>query len=125
MPLPTWPVGVNYRPQRGSFTGITRALEPISTAMEGGNVRERSRPGDNIATIPQAIWMKAAEKALFVAWVKTTLSNGTARFTMNVWLDNAYVSKTCQFVKGAGGIKYDFVSPGVDSVSMTLRVYDV
>jgi hypothetical protein len=124
MPLPAWPA-VNYRPQRSSFQGITRSLEPISTDMEGGNTRERPRPGDNVGSVTQVIWMTAAEKATFVAWVKNTLNNGTARFTTNVWLDNAYSVKTCQFVKGAGGIKYDFVAVGVDAVTMTLRVYGV
>lgn len=125
MALAAWPNGVNYRAQRSSFTGIVRGLEPISTDMEGGNTRERSRPGDNVGTVTQVVWMRADEKAIFVPFVKTTLSNGTARFTMNVWLDNAYAVKTCQFIKGIGGIKYDFVAVGVDAVTMTLRVYGV
>lgn len=69
--------------------------------------------------------MNAAEKATFVDFVKNTLNNGTARFTMNVWLDNAYAVKTCQFVDGAAGIKYDFVAIGVDAVTMALRVYGI
>ena len=39
-----------------------------------------------------------AEHDTFVNWVKTTLNNGTVRFTTNVWLGSSYVNKVCQFM---------------------------
>jgi hypothetical protein len=64
--------------------------------------------------------MTTAQHASFDTFVRTTLSNGTARFTMPVWLGAGYVTKTVQIVKDSLAIEQDglFVS-----VSMTLRVY--
>ena len=67
--------------------------------IQGGNTRQRSRPGDNVGTITQTIWMSLVEHDTFVNWVKTTLNNGTARFTTNVWLGSSYVNKVCQFIQ--------------------------
>jgi hypothetical protein len=52
--------------------------------------------------------------------VRSTLSNGTARFIMPVWLGASYVTKTVQIVKDSLSVSQDglFVA-----VSMTLRVY--
>ena len=54
--------------------------------------------------------------------IRDSLSNGTSRFTMSVWLGASYVTKTAQIVKDSLQITQDglFVS-----VSMTLRVYGV
>jgi hypothetical protein len=124
MTLPAWPIAT-YAPQQDSFRGLQRALDPITTQMEGGNTRERPRPGDNVGTITQTIWMSMAEHDTFVNWVKTTLSNGTARFTMNVWLGSSFVNKVCQFLKPGSGLTYDYVSTDIVAVNMTLRVYGI
>src|SRR4051794_22834590 len=100
MPLPSWPA-VPYDPQEEGFQPIKRILDPIKTDMEGGNTRLRSRPGDNVATVGQTIVMTDAEYEIFVEWVKTTLSRGTARFTAPIWLHSGFVTKTCQFSNGA------------------------
>jgi hypothetical protein len=76
MPLPSWPVA-SYRSDLNTFQPIQRMLDPLSTDVEGG---ERLRPGDNVGTITQTIWMSMAEHDTVVNWVKTTLNNGTARF---------------------------------------------
>ena len=124
MALPAWPIA-NYAPQQDSFQPLQRLLDPISTDMEGGNTRERPRPGDNVGSIKQTIWMTLADHDTFVAWVKTTLNNGTARFTMNVWLGSAFVSKTCQFIKPGSNLSYGYISTDVVAVTMALRVYGV
>jgi hypothetical protein len=69
--------------------------------------------------------MSTAERDTFVYWVKTTLNNGTARFTTNVWLSSSYVNKVCQFIQP--GTKLTYACPSIDRVAatMTLRVYDV
>ena len=58
-------------------------------------------------------------------WVKGTLGNGTGRFTANVWLGTAYLTKVCQFVKPGSELKYAWLSTDKVAVTMTLRVYDV
>jgi hypothetical protein len=124
MALPAWPIA-SYKPDPDSFQPIQRMLDPLATAMEGGNVRQRPRPGDNVGTLTQTIWISAAEHDTFVAWVKATLGNGTGRFTANVWLGTAYLNKVCQFVKPGSALKYAWLSTDKVAVTMTLRVYDV
>ncbi len=124
MPLPAWPIA-SYMPQQESFQPLQRMLDPLATDMEGGNTRERPRPGDNVGTITQTVWMSMAEHDTFVDWVKTTLNNGTARFTANVWLGSSYVNKVCQFIKPGSTLTYGYVSANEVAATMTLRVYDV
>lgn len=124
MTLPAWPIS-SYKPVPDSFRPLQRMLDPIATDMEGGNTRERPRPGDNVGTITQTIWMSMADHDTFVNWVKTTLNNGTARFTTNVWLGSSYVNKVCQFLKPGTTLTYAYLSPSEVAVTMTLRVYGV
>jgi hypothetical protein len=123
MALPTWPDGVRYVPDLNSISEIKRYLDPLATEMEGGNIRQRSRPGDNVGTLSQTIVMPRPQFETFTAWVKTTLNNGTARFTANVWLNTGFQSRVCQFVNGAPADKP--VGSRLVAVSMTLRVYDI
>ena len=60
IPLPFWPIA-SSQPVPDSFAPMRRMLDPISTDMEGGKTRERPRPGDNVGTITQTIWMSMAE----------------------------------------------------------------
>jgi hypothetical protein len=124
MALPSWPIA-SFMPDPDSFQPLQRMLDPISTDMEGGNTRQRPRPGDNVGTITQTIWMSLAEHDTFVDWVKTTLNNGTARFTTNVWLGSSYVNKVCQFVQPGTKLTYPYLSVDRVAATMTLRVYDV
>lgn len=123
MPVAAWPDGVRHTPDLNSISDLKRLLDPIKTEMEGGNVRLRSRPGDNVGTITQTIVMTSAEFATFVAWVKTTLGNGTARFSVPVRLGATFETKVCQFANGAP--TYRPVGSQKVAVTMTLRVYDV
>lgn len=124
MTLPTWPV-TTYQPVPDSFQPLQRALDPISTDMEGGNTRERPRPGDNVGAITQTIWLSLSDYDTVTAWVKSTLNNGTARFTMNVWLGSSYVSKTVQFIKPGTTLTSGYIGPNIVALTMTLRVYGV
>ena len=100
--------------------------DPLATEMEGGNVWQRPRPGDNVGTISQTIWMSYADHDIFVAGVQTTLDNGTARFTTNVWLGSSFVNKVCQFVQPGTKLTSDYIPGGeLVAVTMTLQVYDV
>lgn len=123
MALPSWPA-VNNRPQKGGFQVQKRFLDPIATDMEGGNTRERPRPGDNVGTITQTINFTLAEHDVFVGWVRDTINNGSGRFTANVWLGSAYAVKTCKFAKSG---KPSYVPVGTSHVaaSMTLLVFNL
>jgi hypothetical protein len=111
---------VPYQQRRQNWKIAQPFIGPIETEMEGGNVRQRSRPGSNVATMQWRRRMTAAQYASFDTFVRATLSNGTSRFTMPVWLGASYATKTVQIVKESLAIDQDglFVS-----VSMTLRVY--
>lgn len=124
MAHPAWPVGVPYQPMIDGFQPIQRVLPPIVTDMEGGNQRQRRRPGDNVGIVGQTIIMEAVPFETFTAWWKETLSLGTARFTVPVWLGTDYVTKTCQFTTD-GRPQDSFFVPGVVKVAMKLRVYGV
>jgi hypothetical protein len=117
MALPAWPIPNSLILQDGY--SLQRTLDPITTDMEGGNTRERPRPGDNVGTITQTVRMSPADYDTFVAWMKTTLSNGTARFTSDVWLGTALVNKVCQFIQP--GSKLNTAWPGPDAVGWPSR----
>ncbi len=87
-------------------------------------MRLRTRPGDNVGTLPLRVRMTFAQFQTFTTWWKTTLNNATARFTANVFLSDGCYNKVCQFTKD-GMPQEQFVSSGVIDVSMTLRVYDI
>lgn len=123
MTLPAWPDGVRYAPDLNSISELKRFLEPIQTEMEGGNLRQRTRPGDNVGSFSQTIVMPTAQFSTFVAWIKSALGNGTSRFTANVWLGAGFENKVCQFVNG--GPTYKPVGTRSVAVTMSLRVYDL
>ncbi len=122
MPIPTWPA-VPTRPRRDDFQPIVPFLKPIYTDMEGGNTRQRSRPGDNVGSLGQTFMMSPAQVEIFKEWVKTTLNNGTSRFTAPIWNGTAYVTKTCQFPPD-GKPTYGAFSSTAIAVSMKLTVFD-
>ncbi|MGJ5036598.1 hypothetical protein ACQR13_21030 [Bradyrhizobium sp. HKCCYLRH3059] len=121
MTVPAWPDGVRYAPDLNSVPEISRFLPPLETEMGGGNTRRRARPGDNVGAISQTIVMPRAEFAIFVDWVKTTLNNGTSRFSMPVWLGNGFEVKVCQFTKG--GLTEKPTGTRSVAVTMSLRIY--
>ena len=122
MPLPAWPSDVPYLQRRQDWQIPQPFIGPIETEMEGGNVRLRSRPGSNVATVQWRRRMTPLQYSSFDAFVRATLSNGTSRFNMPVWLGASYVTNTVQIVKDSLSISQDglFVA-----VSMTLRVYGI
>lgn len=55
-----WPDGISYKPLRDSWSAKPY-LPPIKSEMDGGNVRYRKRPGDDVRTIQQAIAVDRAD----------------------------------------------------------------
>ena len=120
MTVPTWPSGVPTESMQDGFE-ITPFLAPIKTEMEGGNVRLRARPGDNVAIVRQSILMTRTQYSTLYIWGRTTIGNWTGRFSMPVWDGVSYTTKVCQFQEGAPKpVEY---TPDQVAVAMTLRVY--
>lgn len=121
MAIPDWPAGVPSMPLLNSHT-IEPFLAPIRTEMEGGNVRLRSRPGDNTAIVQQAVVMTKAQYDSLVGWGKAVIGNWSGRFNVNVWLGSSCATKVCQFESIP---KPSAFSAHRIAVAMSLRVYDV
>ncbi|MGY3605665.1 MULTISPECIES: hypothetical protein [unclassified Bradyrhizobium] len=123
MAVPAWPVDqFPYAPDLNTVQPVTGFLDPVRTEMEGGNVRLRTRPGDNVGQVSYSIPMTKAQLDLFNAWVKTTLNNGTSRFSMPVWIDNAFLTKVCQF---AAVPRRQRIGTSKLAAVISLRVYDL
>jgi hypothetical protein len=122
MAVPSWPSGIPYESLKDGF-GVTPFLEPVRTEMEQGNVRQRRRPGDNVAIVQQSVPMTKGEYDSLVTWGNDTIGKWTGRFSMQIWLGSSYVSKVCQFSDGAP--KPVEMSPTHVSVQMQLRVYGI
>lgn len=96
--------------------------------MEGGNVRQRRRPGDNVAIVSQTVLMTNAQFATLEGWVSSSLGGGVARFTMSVFLGGAaFISKAVQFEPTGQDFPYSAAWFGTThrAVAMTLRVFGV
>jgi hypothetical protein len=65
-----------------------------------------SAHGNVVGTSTQTIWVSLADHG----WVKTTLNNGTARFTTNVWPGSSYMNKVCQFINPGTKLTYAHLS---------------
>lgn len=120
MAIPAWPDGVPYRPDMNSEQPVPRYLDPIKTDMEGGNQRQRARPGDNVGMVSYTVRMTKAQFATFDDWRKNTIGGGSGRFSVPVWMGAAFVTKVCQFSsvpkdKAVGTARVD--------VAIALRVY--
>jgi hypothetical protein len=120
--MPAYPNTVPHLPDLSSFD-IARYLPPLRTEMEGGNTRARKRPGDDVATISQSIPMTTAQWGTLLTFVKTTLVNGTARFTMDVW--DGIQCQEDRTVMLAGEPKPTRLGAGKVLVSFPIRVYDL
>jgi len=121
MALPVWPVGVPSEANSG-WTMPSMFIQPVSTQMEGGNQRLRSMPGNNVATIDYPLKpMTNTEYDLFDTFMRTTLNNGTSRWTMPIVIGTSTVTKTVQLEQGK--------APSVSRqgaymfVTLPLRVY--
>lgn len=121
MTLPVWPATVPVEARTG-WQMSEMYLAPISTEMDGGNQRLRRRPGDNVAIINYPLRpLSLTEWVAFDAFIRTTLSGGTSRFTMPLTIGGSTASKTVQL---DGGKSPTVTQEGVLMyVTLPLRVY--
>lgn len=119
MTLPTWPSQVDSGARDG-WQMSDPYIAPLATEMNGGNRRQRSQPGSNVATISYPLKpMDATAWGYFETFFRTTLNNGASRFTMDVTLPSGSVNKTAQFDR-APNVS---ISGGFRHVTLSLRVF--
>ena len=86
MAYPLWPAALPAAQQEGSNTGdmFSDALE---TDMDGGNVRKRRRPWQDMGRKSLSFRFDAAQTVVWSTFVRDTLENGTKRFVMPISVD--------------------------------------
>lgn len=100
-----WPAGVPFRPERDNWNGVP-GREALATDMQGGDVRQRWQPGDDLATLQWGHGLTAAQMASWGAFL-ATIAGGAARFLMPVSLNGqAYELRVVQIKGGKGGLRY-------------------
>lgn len=83
MTINAWPEEVPHIPLRESWS-MRPFLEPLASEMDGGNVRLRSRPGDEVKIVSQAIVLPAS---LYASTLEPfLLENKDRRILMPMWL---------------------------------------
>lgn len=103
MAYATWPLSVPHEPERAAWSYVP-GREARQTEMEGGDIRQRYRPGDDVGTLQWARALNSAQIAAFDAFL-ATIGQGAAQFVMPVTLDGqGYVDRVVQIQRGLGGI---------------------
>ncbi len=121
MAIASWPLAVSYRPATDPWSG-SPFRAPLSTDMDGGSPRNRTRPGDAVATFAWAQDLSPTEMAVLDPFFRITLNRGAARFYMPVCLyGSVYEVRLVQIAGGAP--KYAGAGGGYVTVSMTLDVF--
>lgn len=121
MTLPVWPSQVNSAARDGwQMPDMFRP--PLATEMGGGNQRLRAQPGSNVATINYPLQpMDATAWGYFETFIRTTINNGTSRFTMTLTYPSGNITKTVQ-LDGGKSPSVTHAS-GWRHVTLALRVY--
>jgi hypothetical protein len=123
MALPAWPAGLNYKPLLNAFRVQEATRPPVWTEFEDGPPLARRSGLSQRAKLSYAIMFRtAAEFDTFRQFHKTTLVDGSSRFTMPVHVPGScYPTKTVMLDNGtysAEPMGKGFV------VSCTLIVFD-
>lgn len=99
MAIPTWPNDLPYAPLRDPWQGAP-VLAPLATEMEGGNTRNRSRPGDDVAPFSWSRRFDPDQSAAWKVFLDLVKANGW-RWVMPVTLDHViYEWRMVQMVSG-------------------------
>lgn len=100
-----WPATIPFRSERSPW-GYVPGREALATEMEGGDTRQRRRPGDGVGMARWGRGLTAAQMVAFGDFL-ATIGDGAARFLMPVSLDGqTYTTRVVQIIGGAGGIQY-------------------
>lgn len=114
-----WPAGLPYQSGASDWQ-VQPFRAPLQTEMDGGNVRTRRRPGDDVATMRWSRIFTDEQMAVFEGFVAATF-NLAQRFVMPVSVNGrTYEDRIVQLSGDAPS--YASPAPGFVRVSMTLLV---
>lgn len=118
MLYPVWPSGIPHESEVDFWKGKPFKA-PLSTDIDGGNTRNRRRPGDKVGRYGWGRHLEADEMELFAAFLEE-IAGGTARFVMPVSLYGyAHENRVVQIV----GDSLDLQSDGKTLTTFSLDVY--
>lgn len=98
--MPTWPTGLSYKVDMGAFRVLEITRPAIVTEFEDGPpLARRSGAGQRAKVAYRIPWSTHGEADQFLAFYEDDLIDGTARFTMPVWIPslNDYAERTVMF----------------------------
>lgn len=125
MPLPTWPFGVPYRPDRAPYNVPQRFRPPVATPMEDGPERMRTSSSSVWSQVAYQLDLKNAEHEILDQFATRTLAQATRRFWMPVGRPNTpdpWPNKLCYVEPGTWSPKPN--GPDRMLVTFTLNVLD-
>jgi len=102
----------------GSWSKPKPYRDPTASEMEGGNIRLRRQPGDEVAQIQFSILYTNEQFATLETWINTF--RGVSRFSMKVYDGSTYAVRTVQLV---APYETEDVPPGRKQVTFQLWVY--
>jgi len=123
MALPSWPVGLPYQPILDSFRVLEATRPPKWTEFEDGPPLGRKSGLGRRAKLAYKLPFDTNEYDAFRTFHEVTLADGTARFTMPVYVmaSKSYVDRTVMIEKGE--VQTDTFGLGF-ATSFTLIVFD-
>lgn len=102
----------------GSWQKPKAYRDPTVSEMDGGNIRNRRQPGDEVFQIQFDILYTNAQYTTFEAWIATF--RGIGRFSMKVNDGSNYTVRSVQFVEPYNSAD---VPPSHKQVTFKLWVY--
>lgn len=113
MTYPEWPLSLPHAQMEGDGSG-PMFRDPVETEMEGGDLRRRRRPGDDVMRLRFSFRFTAEQANAWASFVRDDLYFGTARFLMPVAIDGMPCDTRIMQMIGA---------PNFDGRSGSLRMY--
>lgn len=119
-----YPAGLNYENQRSGFKVSNLGLPAMKSPMQSGKTRYRPQFTLRISTMAVSIHFTPAELGRFLNFVNFEIGEGTAEFTMPVWISraNAYENRLVQIKDAAEGVSYEPLGVDDTLASFTLEV---
>ena len=120
----TWPTGLTYLTSRSVYAVQALGQAPLKSQAQSGRTRQRPQYTLRISTLTYGWEFRPGELARFRAFVAGDLGDGTAEFTMPVWIETAqaYQPRTVLIRDASAGIQERKLGPDRTLVSCSLDV---
>lgn len=121
MAIASWPAGLPHTPTSASLAAPSPSREPARTEYEDGPDRMRRRALTRIRKQSVTIVFTSAQMQSFQAFFRDTVADGTAHFTMSVFLPGGCKTRRV-YIDGA-----TYSAPRVGTkyhVSFTLCIFE-